>query len=70
MTVYVWRSENHPSAEVMHKDDSVIAGLYAAGEMVGGLWHDNYPSGGGMMAGTVFGRIAGTKAARHAHAGT
>ena len=59
-----------PSAEVMHKDDSVIPGLYAAGEMVGGLWHDNYPSGGGMMAGAVFGRIAGTQAAGHAQAGT
>lgn len=55
-----------PSAEVMHKNDRVIPGLYAAGEMVGGLWHDNYPSGGGMMAGAVFGRIAGTKAAQRA----
>ncbi len=34
--------------------------------MVGGLWHDNYPSGGGMMAGAVFGRIAGARAAREA----
>lgn len=53
-----------PSAEVLHEDDHVIPGLYAAGEMVGGLWHDNYPSGGGMMAGAVFGCIAGTKAAQ------
>ena len=53
-----------PSAEVLHKSDRVIPGLYAAGEMVGGLWHDNYPSGSGMMAGAVFGRIAGTKAAQ------
>ena len=53
-----------PSAEVLHESDRVIPGLYAAGEMVGGLWHDNYPSGGGMMAGAVFGRIAGTKAAQ------
>ena len=55
-----------PSAEVLHETDRIIPGLYAAGEMVGGLWHDNYPSGGGMMAGTVFGRIAGTKAAHRA----
>lgn len=54
------------SAEVLHVNDRVIPGLYTAGEMVGGLWHDNYPSGGGMMAGAVFGRIAGTKAAHQA----
>ena len=59
-----------PSSEVLHEDDRVIPGLYAAGEMVGGLWHDNYPSGGGMMAGSVFGRIAGTKAARRVLAGS
>ena len=58
-----------PSAEVLHQSDRVIPGLYAAGEMVGGLWHDNYPSGGGMMAGAVFGRIAGTKAAQHVLSG-
>ncbi len=54
------------TAEVLHEDDHVIPGLYAAGEMVGGLWHDNYPSGGGMMAGAVFGRIAGMAAAERA----
>ena len=58
-----------PSGEVLHESDRVIPGLYAAGEMVGGLWHDNYPSGGGMMAGAVFGRIAGTKAAQQALSG-
>ncbi len=58
-----------PSAEVLHENDRVIPGLYAAGEMVGGLWHDNYPSGGGMMAGAVFGRIAGTKAAQQVLSG-
>ena len=58
-----------PSAEVLHESDRVIPGLYAAGEMVGGLWHDNYPSGSGMMAGAVFGRIAGTKAAQQSLSG-
>ena len=58
-----------PSTEVLHEDDHVIPGLYAAGEMVGGLWHDNYPSGGGMMAGAVFGRIAGTEAAQQVLSG-
>jgi len=40
-----------------------LIGLYAAGEMVGGLWVGNYASGSGMMAGATYGRIAGTHAA-------
>ena len=53
-----------PEARVVHTNGYAIPGLYAAGEMVGGLWHGNYPSGAGMMAGTVFGRISGFNAAR------
>ena len=55
-----------PEARVLHTMGYSIPGLYAAGEMVGGLWHGNYPSGAGMMAGTVFGRISGTSAAEEA----
>ena len=51
------------NCEVTHTMDRPIPGLYAVGEMLGGLWHWNYPSGGGMMAGAVYGRIAGTHAA-------
>ena len=40
-----------------------IPGLFACGEMVGGLFHGNYPGGTGLMAGAVFGRIAGANAA-------
>src|SRR6266404_1772633 len=40
-----------------------IPGLYAAGEIVGGLFFHNYASGTGLMAGAVFGRIAGRSAA-------
>jgi tricarballylate dehydrogenase len=36
-----------------------IPGLFAAGELVGGLFYDNYAGGSGLMAGAVFGRIAG-----------
>jgi tricarballylate dehydrogenase len=36
--------------------------------MVGGLFHGNYPSGSGMMAGTNWGRISGTTAGRAAMA--
>ena len=43
-----------------------IPGLYCAGEMVGGLFYFNYPSGSGLVSGAVFGKIAGTSAARHA----
>ena len=43
-----------------------IPGLYAAGEMVGGLFYFNYPSGSGLVSGAVFGRLAGTSAARYA----
>jgi tricarballylate dehydrogenase len=40
-----------------------IPGLYACGEMVGGLFHINYPGGSGLMSGAVFGRLAGAHAA-------
>jgi len=51
------------TAQVQHVAGRPIKGLYAAGEMVGGLWVGNYASGSGMMAGATFGRIAGTHAA-------
>ena len=41
-----------------------IPGLYAAGELVGGLFYFNYPGGTGLMSGSVFGRIAGATAGR------
>lgn len=42
-----------------------ISGLFAAGELVGGLFFFNYPGGSGLTAGAVFGRQAGESAARH-----
>jgi len=50
-------------AEIVGTDWKPIAGLYACGEMVGGLFHYNYPGGTGLVSGAVFGRIAGTSAA-------
>jgi len=41
-----------------------IPGLFCAGEMVGGLFYFNYPSGTGLVSGAVFGRLAGTGAVR------
>jgi tricarballylate dehydrogenase len=49
---------------VINIDGAPIRGLYAAGELVGGLFYFNYPGGTGLMSGSVFGRIAGTSAAR------
>lgn len=43
-----------------------IPGLYAAGEMTGGLFYGNYPGGSGLTSGAVFGRKAGGSAARRA----
>jgi tricarballylate dehydrogenase len=54
----------NPSAEVMSTEGHPIPGLFAAGEIVGGLFYHNYPGGTGLTAGSVFGRIAGTAAAR------
>jgi tricarballylate dehydrogenase len=55
-----------PEARVLSTDYEPIPGLTAAGELVGGLFYDNYPGGTGLMSGTVFGRIAGATAARQA----
>ena len=51
---------------VMDTDLQPIEGLYAAGELVGGLFYGNYPGGSGLSAGAVFGRLAGSSAAAHA----
>lgn len=51
------------TAQVMDTDLHAIPGLYAAGELVGGLFYFNYPGGTGLMSGSVFGRTAGMAAA-------
>ncbi|MEM7250005.1 MAG: FAD-dependent tricarballylate dehydrogenase TcuA [Pseudomonadota bacterium] len=53
-------------AQVMDTEELPIPGLYAAGEMVGGLFWFNYPGGTGLMAGAVFGKIAGEAAGKAA----
>src|SRR5687768_3165253 len=52
-----------PEGQVVDMEQRPIPGLYAAGELVGGLFYQNYPGGAGLMAGAVFGRIAGRSAA-------
>jgi tricarballylate dehydrogenase len=53
-------------ARVIDSDGRPIAGLYAAGELVGGLFYFNYPGGTGLMAGSVIGKIAGDSAGQKA----
>jgi tricarballylate dehydrogenase len=55
-------------AEVEELNGGVIPGLYAAGEMVGGLFYHNYASGTGLISGATFGRLAGRHAAGRAKA--
>ncbi|KAG6903143.1 hypothetical protein C0995_004690 [Termitomyces sp. Mi166 len=51
------------SAAVLGEDGRVIPGLFCTGEMVGGLFFNNYPGGSGLTAGAVFGMKAGRSAA-------
>ena len=44
-------------------DGALDIKVYAAGELVGGLFYENYPGGSGLMAGAVFGKLAGESAA-------
>jgi tricarballylate dehydrogenase len=51
---------------VVDLDGELMLGLFAAGEIVGGLFYFNYPGGAGLMSAAVFGRIAGAAAAKSA----
>ena len=58
-----------PDARVQAVSGAPIPGLFAAGELVGGLFYSNYPGGTGLVSGAVFGRLAGTGAAQFAREG-
>lgn len=49
---------------VLKADGSPISGLFACGELVGGVFFGGYPGGSGLTSGAVFGRRAGQGAAR------
>jgi tricarballylate dehydrogenase len=51
------RADTH--GRVLDHDGRCVPGLYACGEMLGGLFSGNYPGGSGLAAGMVFGRRAG-----------
>jgi tricarballylate dehydrogenase len=55
-------------ARVVDTEGQPIEGLYACGELVGGLFYFNYPGGAGLTSGAVVGRLAGTNAGRAARA--
>jgi tricarballylate dehydrogenase len=48
---------------VVREDGGAIDGLYACGELVGGVFFNGYPGGSGLTSGAVFGRRAGYGAA-------
>lgn len=50
------------SAQVIDEQGKNIEGLYACGELVGGVFYKGYPGGSGLTSGAVFGKIAGTSA--------
>jgi tricarballylate dehydrogenase len=54
------------TGNVLDTEQQPIPGLYAAGELVGGLFYFNYPGGTGLMAGAVFGKVAGDSAGKAA----
>lgn len=51
-------------SRVVNTEGEIIPGLYACGEIVGGLFYHNYPGGTGLTRGAVMGRIAGYNAAQ------
>lgn len=55
--------EINESAQVLDKDGKIIPGLYAAGEVTGGIHGSNRLGGNALADVTVFGKIAGKSAA-------
>ena len=44
------------TGRVLDIEDAPLPGLYAAGELVGGIFYFNYPGATGLMSSAVFGR--------------
>ncbi len=53
------------SGEVMRSSSESIEGLFACGELIGGVFFNGYPGGSGLTSGLVFGRQAGFGAAEY-----
>ena len=52
------------NGSVLDIHNKPIVGLYACGELVGGVFFNGYPGGSGLTSGAVFGRIAGYGASK------
>ena len=46
-------------AQVLDATGTLIRGLFAYGEIVGGVFLHGYPGGSGLTSGTIFGRLVG-----------
>ncbi|WP_040978533.1 FAD-dependent tricarballylate dehydrogenase TcuA [Oceanobacillus jeddahense] len=57
--------KTNAKTEVLDSNNEPIKGLFAAGEMIGGIFYENYPGGSGLMSGAVFGKTAGKVAAEY-----
>jgi succinate dehydrogenase/fumarate reductase flavoprotein subunit len=58
--------EPSTAAVIREATRTPIQGLFCCGEILGGLFWDNYPGGSGLTMGTVLGRQAGKEAAARA----
>lgn len=54
-----------PDAEAQSADDKVIAGLFGAGEVNGGIHGENRLGGSSLLDCVVYGRVAGRSAAKY-----
>jgi tricarballylate dehydrogenase len=54
-----------PQCRVLSGDEAPIPGLWAAGELTGGFFYHNYPSGSGLTRGSITGHTAGTEAVKY-----
>ena len=54
--------DSETSSVLSDASGAPIPGLFATGEVVGGLFYHNYPGGSGLTAGAVLGRQAGKSA--------
>ncbi|CAO3599667.1 unnamed protein product [Absidia cylindrospora] len=52
------------TSSVLNTSGNPVDGLWACGEMVGGVFYENYPGGSGLMLGAITGRNAGSSAAK------
>ncbi|KAK9425588.1 putative FAD binding domain-containing protein [Seiridium unicorne] len=55
------------SGVISNLTGKTVPGVFCCGEMVGGLFYQNYPGGSGLTSGAVFGRKAGKSAAEIVH---